>query len=187
METKKCSKCGEVKAVSNFNKCKTNKDGYMSYCKICFKQYYQANKEKIKEQQKQYYQANKEKIKEQQKQYGQANKGKFKERMKKYYQTNKEKLKEKKKEYYQANKEKLKEKQKEYRQANKKKLKEKMKKYRQGDRDKLVDSYIKSIINKQTNGMLKAKDIPQELIELKRNNLILKRKIKDNGKEATNL
>lgn len=59
---------------------------------------------------KEYYEENKEKIKE----YREANKVKRKEKMKKYHQANKEKINDKKKEYYQANKEKIKEKMKEY-------------------------------------------------------------------------
>ena len=65
------------------------------------KEYYQANKEKIKEKIKEHYQANKEKIKEKIKEYVQANKEKIIEYQKEYRQANKEKIKEKKKEYYQ--------------------------------------------------------------------------------------
>ena len=56
---------------------------------------------------KEYYQANKDKLKEQIKEYRQANKDKIKEQKKEYYQENKDKIKEQKKEYYQANKEKI--------------------------------------------------------------------------------
>ena len=187
MQTKKCSKCGEVKAVSEFYKNKYIKDRFCNHCKKCMKQYYQSNKEKVLEQSKKYYQANNEKIKERQKQYRQANNEKMKQYNKQYYQANNEKMKERQKQYRQANNEKMKQYNKQYRQANKEKIKEQRKQYRQDDRNKLADSYIKDLIRNQTNGMLKAKDIPQELIELKRNNIILKRKIKDNGKKTTNL
>ena len=183
MRTKKCTKCGEVKAVSEFHKDKYSKDGFFDECKECRKKYYQANKEKILEYDKQYRQANKEKIKEYSKKYYQANK----EKRKKYRQANKEKIKEQKKKYRQANKEKEKEQKKKYYQANKEKILEYSKKYCQDNRNKLADPYVIDIIRHQTNSMLKAKDIPQELIELKRNSLILKRKIKDNGKKTTNL
>jgi hypothetical protein len=84
------------------------------------KEYYQDNKEKIKEHNKEYYQDNKEKIKEQKKEYYQDNKDKLKEHRKEYYQDNNEKIKEYNKEYYQDNKEKMKE----YYQDNKEKIKE---------------------------------------------------------------
>ena len=68
---------------------------------------YQANKEKIKEQQADYYQANIEQRKEQQADYYQANIEKIKERHADYYQANIEKIKEQKAEYRAENKEKI--------------------------------------------------------------------------------
>ena len=72
-------------------------------------EYYEDNKEKVKEWRKKYYEDNKEKVKEQKKEYYQDNKEKIKEQKKEYYGDNKEKVKERKKEYYQENKEKIKE------------------------------------------------------------------------------
>ncbi|WP_406192465.1 endonuclease VII domain-containing protein [Streptomyces griseus] len=47
MEPKKCSKCGEVKALDEFPKDKAKKDGYRNNCKACQKiankAYYDAN------------------------------------------------------------------------------------------------------------------------------------------------
>ena len=40
------------------------------------------------------------------------------------------------------------------------------------------DSYAKQLIYKRTNGALKATDIPQELVELQRQSILLKRTIK---------
>lgn len=39
MESKRCSKCKEVKALSEFSKDKNHKDGLRSYCKSCQKIY----------------------------------------------------------------------------------------------------------------------------------------------------
>ena len=78
-------------------------DSYIKYPNgYTSQEYYQANKEKIKEYQQVYRQANKEKIKEYYQVYRQANKEKLKE----YYQANKEKLKEYQQVYRQANKDK---------------------------------------------------------------------------------
>ena len=56
METKKCSKWGEVKPISEFYKQKSHKDGYQSSCKNCKNQlgklYCKKNSEKIKEYRK---------------------------------------------------------------------------------------------------------------------------------------
>ena len=72
------------------------------------REYYEDNKDKIKETKKEYYEQNKEKRKE----YYEQNKDKIKDKFKEYYQQ----IKETKKEYYQQNKDKLKE----YREAKKK-------------------------------------------------------------------
>ena len=62
---KKCKKCNVVKDISEFGKDNRSKFGTENRCYLCknanSKQYYEANKEKIKEQQKQYYEANKRK------------------------------------------------------------------------------------------------------------------------------
>lgn len=78
-----CSKCGEVKPISEFYKRKSSKDGLRSECKACSiarvseynaihneekkaykSEYYQANKEKKAAYNAAYYQANKDKISE---------------------------------------------------------------------------------------------------------------------------
>lgn len=57
---KVCTKCKIEKEVTEFHKRKIKKDGLSSSCKDCFKQYYQANKEHIKETSRKWLQANKE-------------------------------------------------------------------------------------------------------------------------------
>ena len=69
------------------------------------KQYYEDNKEIIKEKQKKYREDNKEMSKK----YYEDNKEIIKEKRKKYYEDNKERLNERKKKYYEKNKEILKE------------------------------------------------------------------------------
>jgi len=50
METKKCSKCHEVKDTIEYNKHKKTKDGLQTYCKVCSRlkntSYYKNNKDK---------------------------------------------------------------------------------------------------------------------------------------------
>lgn len=61
---------------------------------------------------------------------------------------------------------------------------EKVKQWKKGQKIKSIetisDSYIKELIIQNTE--LSFKDVPQELIEIKRKQLSLKRKIKNNGK-----
>ena len=74
---KKCTKCGEVKPVGEFHKCKTKKDGYFTQCKVCRKKhnkkYREENKDKRKEYFKKYREENKYKIKEYNKKYLEEN------------------------------------------------------------------------------------------------------------------
>ena len=37
METKQCTKCGEIKSLTEFNKDKSRLSGYTYYCKTCFR------------------------------------------------------------------------------------------------------------------------------------------------------
>ena len=83
------------------------------------KEWYEANKEAIREQTKKYRGANKEAIKQKHEEYYEANKEAIHEQQKKYREANKEAVREQKKEYYAANKEAVLEQQKKYREANK--------------------------------------------------------------------
>ena len=77
---KQCTKCGETKPVSEFNKHNKNSDGLRCQCRVCIssnrKKYYQehgkavyeANREDILKRKREYYEANKEDILKQRKQ-----------------------------------------------------------------------------------------------------------------------
>ena len=58
METKKCSKCGEVKPLSEFVK-GTGKDGLAYWCKECHRAHYQAHKKERCAYQRAWYQTQK--------------------------------------------------------------------------------------------------------------------------------
>ena len=73
---KRCSKCGEVKPVSEFSKHAAHKDGLKSQCKACCSKYYQENKEERAKWDEQYYQENKAKILSRNKRYYQEHYGK---------------------------------------------------------------------------------------------------------------
>jgi len=65
---KRCTKCGELKLLSDFHKRKSYKDGIMSWCKKCHnesgRKWATANSEKMNEHQRKWYSANPDKSKE---------------------------------------------------------------------------------------------------------------------------
>ena len=143
METKRCSKCGVEKALSDFSKNKNNRDGLQTSCKDCRKAYYIANKEKSKQQKKAYYEANKDKIKARY----EANKAEISVARKAYYEANKEK----KKAYYQANKEKIRA----YQKANKDRIKDRRRQYKKERRKNDPHFRIMNNISRQVCRVLK--------------------------------
>ncbi len=68
IKIKQCTKCNEIKSLSEFHKCNANKDGYQYTCKQCRSFYnrtrYQNNKEYIKNQCRIYKENHKEEKKE---------------------------------------------------------------------------------------------------------------------------
>lgn len=61
--TKVCNKCGRELPLSEFNKCRENKDGLQGTCRQCFSEYnknrYRSNPEKFKEDVRKYRSENK--------------------------------------------------------------------------------------------------------------------------------
>ena len=103
METKKCSSCGQIKFINEFNKNRSKKGGYACQCKKCIRQYQVENKEYIKKYKKQYRKThrsyfnkhsklwkdnNKEYIKKYKKQYNITHLKQNREYQKQYYANN---------------------------------------------------------------------------------------------------
>ena len=130
MEKKKCTKCGKVKSVNEFNKRKKSKDGLRHECNQCRRQYQIDNREQISEYRKIYRENNKEIIAIKKKQRYQLNKATLLKKCKQYYQDNKEKISERCKLYYNTNRETIIETVKQYVAENKEKISEHGKQYR---------------------------------------------------------
>jgi len=92
MQTKQCTKCGEVKGLDEFSKDKGKKYGVSSQCKICKKQYKKKYYEENKEYFKKYRQENKERIKAKKKKYHEENRERINQQNKKWREENKERL-----------------------------------------------------------------------------------------------
>lgn len=110
---KRCSKCGEVKAVEEFSKHLVSKDGLRPSCRQCValvdKQYRQNNADKVAEALQRWRKNNPEKAREQEIRRFQANPEKGRERARDWYQANAKQARESHRRRYQANPEKKRE------------------------------------------------------------------------------
>lgn len=88
--TKKCTKCGEVKALDAFYADKRRKDGKTSSCKGCKRKYQKENGERLSVYKRKYREENREWISERDRKYRAENKERISERDRKYRQENKE-------------------------------------------------------------------------------------------------
>lgn len=108
---KTCNKCNEEKELTEFNKKKSSKDGYMNKCKSCVtkynKLYYSNNIEIFKERNIIYTINNKNNISISKKKYYLENKDTILEERKNYYLNNKDIIKIKDKNYVENNRQKI--------------------------------------------------------------------------------
>ncbi len=153
----KCSKCGEEKDSTGFAKNNSKKRGFSVWCKLCMREYYADNREKIAENRRKNRADNREKIAD----YS-----------RKYRANNKEKIVDLHREYRANNKEKIVDYSRKYRADNKEKIAD----YRAANYEMLSDSYVNGLIRKQTG--LSARETPEELTEFKRGQLLIHRKLK---------
>ena len=104
---KKCSKCGEIKALSEFNKHNEGAGGLRPDCKECQriyrKKYRAANREKLKLSDRAYALANPEKVNEIKRRWATNNPDKIKETGRKHREANPEKIKARHRKYSQEN------------------------------------------------------------------------------------
>jgi len=92
-DTKKCSKCGEIKSVKDFFKQKDKASGYMSQCKACHNEYKENRDFDYKAYKAEYYLDNKEQILINCKEWREDNKEKKAETDRIYAATHKEQIK----------------------------------------------------------------------------------------------
>ena len=111
------------------------------------------------------------------KKYIEKNVEKIRKTKRKYYLKHQDEICKSQKEYYENNKDRMLNKLKKYREENREQIRERDRKYNQKQRDNLTDVYIKNMLTGGNN--LKPEDIPQELIEAKRQHLKLKRITKE--------
>ena len=174
---KKCCICKEIKSLDMFYRNKTKKDRLQTYCKDCAKEYDREYHKKFNHKIREYRLKNKDKMKEYNADYILKNKDKVKRQRKKFRLENKDKLREVNKEYYLKNKDKMREHHKEYQIEYGLKNKYKIKRQGKKGREILDDNYVKRLLTSNNN--LSFNNIPQWLIKAKRQELQLKRHLKD--------
>ena len=149
-DVKKCSKCGEVKSVSDFNKRKSTKDGLAYQCRTCTNVYNQKhsiiNRNKTEEEKeidkikyKEYCLKNKNRIAENNRIYREKNKLILSEKSKIYCNNNREKINNRSKIDYLKNKAERLQYAKEYAKLNKEMLNEKSRKYNKINSDRIKE------------------------------------------------
>jgi hypothetical protein len=117
-QSKPCTKCGEVKLFSEFNKDNSRKDKHQAHCRSCRKSFRDDNADTINAKNREYYQENRERIIEYQIEYERINKEKKTEYRKQWYQDNRPRIRENQKDYYELNNDKLLEKHREHYRLN---------------------------------------------------------------------
>lgn len=120
MSTRKCTKCGETKAVEQFSWKNRAKGKREPRCKVCRKQYYQTNREAVRAQNRQYreehreeinarsqqhYADNREAVLAHQRQYHEANRDEINARGRQYHEDNREEINARKRQYHEDNRE----------------------------------------------------------------------------------
>ena len=102
-------------------------------------EYYQQNKQQIREYQQEYCQKNRDEILEQKRDYYQKNRDEINERKRQRYQKNREKELEQKRQHYQKNREKINERRRQQYQKNREKINEQRRERYQKNREKIKE------------------------------------------------
>lgn len=155
---KKCLKCKEEKEFSDFHKHKGTKDGYTSRCREC-----------SLNEKKEYYEKNKEKVKEKVKLYRENNLDKVKKTVKLNYDKNRDILLEYKKNYHIENKDKLDVLNSIWRDNNKDKIRNGAREYMSNRRKTDILFNLKEIIS----GLIRSSIISKGYKKLHRTEIIL--------------
>lgn len=185
MKTKICTKCGEVKNYELFCIEKRALDGHTSECKLCMsnrcREYRHSEKGKL--QQKIYYIKNREKIIKKSCDWSKKNPESMRARGKRYSKRHPDRVKERHRIYNLKYRNIIAERLRKWRMNNPEKAKNANK--RSNGKRRHPEEYDYYVIDRLCSGaILEKKDIPQELIESKRE-LIRNKRLRELLKEAS--
>jgi hypothetical protein len=170
IESKTCRRCGEVKALTQYNRRASAKDGRESACRSCRAAYYAANADKCKERNKRWVAANREAVAAYLKRWRQANADAHKTKQKIYREAHADEKNAKQKIRLDANpdaKNARAAKQAIYRDTNRRDLAAKAKRHNKIAVNTLAPGYVAKCLG------LPLSRTPAELLQLKREQLTL--------------
>ena len=139
---KRCTNCGVTKDDKEFINERGKVVKSCTKCRRYRRQYYNENKERLREQMKHYCEENVETLREKKKQYREENREEIRKRDRQQYSKNKEKRLDTMKRYYKVNRDKIIERVKYYSEINADKICEQRKHYRIENRDKIRERRV---------------------------------------------
>ena len=180
--TRVCTKCGEEKPLEEFVKNPKCKYGRTYECLVCYRErkresnrnWQKANPEKKRENNRKWHEANREKENERKRKWQKANPEKVRESVHKWQKANREKVNGYHRKYCEANPEKVKDRRRNWQKANSEHVKEYVRKWREDNPEEVTRKYILTYFRRKG---IPYNEIPEELIEYKRLQLKLYRKI----------
>lgn len=170
--TKRCSKCGEFKAWSEFSKHKRRKDGYQSRCKNCENEsharYRAQNPDIIRERNKQYRSQNPDKCRELTKQWNIQNRDDVKRYRNLYYIRNRDEILEYQSRYRAENADAVHERIKRWRIRNFNKIREYQARYHTANRSKArANQHLRRARKRAAEGTHSAADMREQFTRQK--------------------
>lgn len=171
-DTKACTRCGQVKALTEFRRNAAAKDGRESQCRSCRATYYAANVDKYKARKKAWAALNREAVAAYLKRWREANADAHKAKAKIYREAHADEKNAKRKIYLKANpdaknakvaKDKI------YRETNRHALKVKAKRFNDRAVNTLAPGYVAKCLG------IPLSNIPAELLQMKREQITLRR------------
>ncbi len=140
-EQRQCSKCGELKPVTEFSR---KLSGLQVHCRECVREYNRAyraaNRERLLEEARERYRENRTTLLEQKKEYYLANQDRIRDYRRAYWEANREAIREKQRDYYVKNRDTILAKKHTYYIENKEERQEYGRKWREANRELMRES-----------------------------------------------
>lgn len=171
---KRCSTCGEEKTTEEFHRDRTKPDGCTHSCRSCHNEAKRKWRAANPDKQRAYKNKRRKKERQYDAKRRREHAEKVRERIRNWQRQNPEKIRA----YADANLEKIRARERKQHASNPEKYRELRRKTRAKSRRDLSNGYINRLLTHK-HPFLRAADIPEELIEVKRQHIKLVRKLKE--------